>query len=273
MNPRQLLIKATGYNFEHYNTTYDYAGSVAQVPLADTRTSFGFTYDSDSLNPFVYALRQLLSRGTEQEAAAAVCRYLDTFRATSLADVANVEPTAYPDLASMKIPPRRVPFHTLHIGMPWAKSMHVPCATRSQRSADVTRDQLKIALGQLRRLGQTYKSIRCHGLRTGGGRSEPRHNFICASTLTDGKRRRHVILSGQHRVAALSLLGFHMIPTIPTPHFIPQVERDNASMWPIVRLQALQAASALRLFDSFFAHRRSADKQYGLDNFSSPLHA
>lgn len=102
---------------------------------------------------------------------------------------------------------------------------------------------------ELARLCRTLAAIRRYGYR--------RHNAydgdIAGQALCHGGRIRFALGPGQHRVAALSALGYQDIPLRCDPHFI---RREDVDRWPNVRRGIYGTDQALAVFDRIFAAAR-----------------
>lgn len=99
------------------------------------------------------------------------------------------------------------------------------------------------------RLRRTHESIRRDGYR----RHAAHDGDIVAQVLCHGDRLRYLLGPGQHRVAALAVLGHTRVPVRIDPHF---VRREEAGVWPNVRRGHYGADQARALFDRIFVGRQ-----------------
>ena len=102
---------------------------------------------------------------------------------------------------------------------------------------------------EFERLRRIFEAIR----RAGYQRHAAHDGDIMGQVLCDGPRLRYLLGPGQHRIAALAVLGHQTAPLRLDPHFI---RRSDAELWPNVRRGYYTAAEARALFDRIFAGRQ-----------------
>ena len=103
-----------------------------------------------------------------------------------------------------------------------------------------------------RRIDRVSRSIQKNGLFV--GESDPPSYFLLSMESSDGQFDYRVVLNGgNHRVAALSHLGWQRVPLKPLPYFVaPEVRLGDIGLWPGVIRGEFSEDEARRLFMAFF---------------------
>lgn len=85
--------------------------------------------------------------------------------------------------------------------------------------------------------------------------------YIQGYLLKDGSDYRFYVNEGQHRMAAVGLLGFKTIKARFNPDFLPVVDLKNIKTWPQVRRGLYSEGAAERVFRYYFEEdgRRKAE--------------
>lgn len=101
---------------------------------------------------------------------------------------------------------------------------------------------------QARRLFATYTLIKEHGYLP---EIFP-DGYVQGYLLKDGSDYRFYVNEGQHRMAAIGLLGYSTIKVKFNPDFIPIVDINNIKNWPQVRRGLYSEELARRVFYYYF---------------------
>jgi len=89
--------------------------------------------------------------------------------------------------------------------------------------------------------------------------------YIQGYLLKDGDDYRFYVNEGQHRIAALGLLGYGEIKVKYNPDFLPVVDLKNIRQWPQVRRGLYSEETAARVFRHYFEEDGSSRaRQLGL---------
>ncbi len=116
----------------------------------------------------------------------------------------------------------------------------------------------EFGINQAQRLLATYTLIKEHGYLP---EIFP-DGYIQGYLLKDGSDYRFYVNEGQHRMAAIGLLGYSTIKVKFNPDFIPVVDIKNIKDWPQVRRGLYSEEMARRVFCYYFEEdgRRKANE-------------
>lgn len=247
-------LNAIGWDLVNHRPACDFAGEQFSIPIELVRTSYNFSYLNDPRNPFLFALACYRDAGTQTDSVERLFRHTESLRLRTAADVAGYDDNAPRDLLELSINPAYVPFRVMPSPMPWSLERHLSSFDRTLVAQETRKDShgRERARSQISRVGRVYESIRDKGFNEPQLQTEVHKRFICVAQLRHGDQLRFIVLSGQHRVAALAALDYDEVPVILSPFFAPIVDRSFVEQWAIVRHGTLSRASALALFDAFF---------------------
>lgn len=223
---------------------------VLWVPIERIADRTGFHYGGDGWHPYVAALEQRLARPALPYTETVLRTYYDRFRPTTvheaLLDGLGVAPGT---LASW-------PAVDLLLDVWWVTSRQV-AATRSKlRSAPDGRLPHSQHRGpasdehgavHLRRIVEVYRSIERIGY-------QPRTlGYVTGYFLQRGPDYRFVVGHGNHRLAALQVLGHEVVPVTLRHGHPPVVAAERARRWTVEGGGLLAAAEVIGVFRRFLA--------------------
>jgi hypothetical protein len=214
------------------------------VPLERCTTPYGFSYSSDGWHPLVAALSN--AGGTRKEMRGFLREFYGGFSPRTLLDLfAPGEPLGVPQLARWPASPPLV--RRLWAANPWWLRRHLYATP-----APPLRDHASVYMGpksptwldaETDRLLEVFESIGNRGYRPAG-----HGHRIAGFFLVNGDSYRFVLLSGNHRVAALRALGHdHCVATF-YPGWPYAVHHDGIDRWTVHRGGIYEPETARWLF-------------------------
>ena len=231
---------------------------LVEVPLAQCRTSLGFAFNRDTLQPFVLTVRRYVGGTVSSYVDSPLKEYYEHFRPNNIWELLDLPGEPHPDL--LKFPPWAYV-------RPWEKTsltkksqVRIAARTRDNvsRGADlnfehggtgfgpVSREKGELEFRVLARLSENIQ-------RRGYVRSNRPDGDIIAVPLVDRGEVRYVVRSGKHRTAVLTALGFERVTLRVS--FVGAPRSAEADCWPHVKDGLFTHEQALALFQRLFEGR------------------
>ncbi|MER8947269.1 ParB/Srx family N-terminal domain-containing protein [Mesorhizobium sp. M0959] len=243
-------------------------GSQFRVPINKCLNGYAIDFEANGSNPQVAFLRQYISDPSVRYEESLIRRFMADFRPRNLQEVLFGQQTDYED--DCKASQLQHYVSSLDITRPF---LPMPWSTPSEISR--YRQGLKALNGSLapdlspsiveqesrkeyERLIATYESIKKIGYKpniASDGALDSR--FIQVVMLRDHEDERFIVMSGHHRLAALSALGWTQVPAILVANGLPIVDLANVENWPVVSEGVYDLHVARRVFKRYFATQTS----------------
>ena len=232
---------------------YQHGDVAFEVPLAQCRYPFHFSYDPLGWHPFVQTLRQYQENPELCYRESVLYEFYRKHQPKSLLEAFFGTPAAPPtevsaglsSLAELAIP-QYEPFFPWDPKKPTAKGEKgLDSAHGHQGFGPVSDDKGQL---ELLRLTRTYDSIKTNGYQPGHGHDGDIRGYLLKA---DGDYR-FVIRQGLHRAAVLSAMNYTHIRVRffdPYPRAIFKAELPN---WPQVKRGVMSEEAAERIFMMFF---------------------
>ncbi len=230
--------------------------SVFEVEVERCRSLNGFGFGEGAWNHFQAALEEMLSKPDLNYEESILKRFFASFQPKSRQE------QLFGELAA--------DLHPLQQGwtlLPWAESKNRRLnASESPVLNNGGNPHYGPNTGEfgtyvLKRLLATYTLIKQFGYRP---EIFP-DGYIQGYLLKDGADYRFYVNEGQHRMAAVGLLGFEQIRVKFNPDFLPVVDIKNIRQWPQVKNGLYEKKVAEKVFYYYFEENgRKKAKELGL---------
>lgn len=245
---------------------YQHDDIAFKLPLSHAMYSYLYSYGFQGWHPFIEVLKQHQNHPDLEYRDSILYQYYQRFHPQNVLDVffAPEEQDAvlkHSGLAKLSIPPNTPIF-------PWDPNLaHISgerglAPLHGHQGFGPVSDAKGVL--ELRRLVQTFESIRRHGYQP-----SPDHDGdIRGYFLRRPDDYRFIIRQGFHRTAVLAALGYENIRVKFYPSYPRVIFEQDADHWPQVTRGFLDLSTALGVFHKFFtedgnqrAHRLGLLKQ------------
>ena len=209
----------------------------------DACTSFlGFSYSSTGWNPHVATLEEFRENPALTYEQSSLARLHQAYRPATLQDI-FLEDVPEPMEPLSELPPSRPLFRYI-----WAVSpalIRKVGGDKPEKAGHHYFGPISEEKGraQFDRLVATYRSIESEGFRP------ERYGPIMGYFIADDTKYRFVVGSGNHRLAALKVLGHTKVPVQLTHTHPAVVHRDRLDTWTVEQGGPFQRDTAYALFD------------------------
>jgi hypothetical protein len=199
------------------------------IPVELATTDTGFAYRG--WHPYVETLREYLAGPAVRYDATTLARLHRAFQP------ANLEEVLFED-GSLRLtpldkwPPRMYFLRAIWTLNPWLVRQALANFPLEERRGWLYFGPVSPGTGEadLQRLVRAYENVNREGLRTGPGIAPLDGYFLSA-----GDSYRFVVLNGNHRVAALRVLGIESFPARLRPGYPAVVRAEDLDRWTIAR--------------------------------------
>jgi hypothetical protein len=199
------------------------------IPVELATTDTGFAYRG--WHPYVETLREYLADPSLRYEGSTLARLHRNFQP------ANLEEVLFED-GSLRLtpldrwPPRMYFLRAIWTLNPWLVRQALANFPLDERRGWLYFGPTSAATGEtdLKRLICAYENVERDGLLTG-----PAIAPLDGYFLSSGHSYRFVVLNGNHRVAALRILGFESFPARLRPGYPAVVRAENLDRWTIAR--------------------------------------
>lgn len=241
-------------------------GSQFSVPIEECLNGYAYGFGTKGSNPQVAFLREYISNPGITYEESSIRVFMAQFRPRNLEEALfgkSLNTTCRTSLLKLYVP--FVDITRPFLPMPWStpseiaryrrglavvdRSRVAPAKARELNPHNVEQESKK----EYHRLIGTYESIKEIGYKpsvASDGLLDSR--FIQVVVLRYNEEERYVVMSGHHRVAALSVLGWTHIPVILVANGLPIVDFANVENWPVVREGVYDVSAARRVYEQFF---------------------
>jgi hypothetical protein len=226
-------------------------------------TSFvGFSYAEGGWNPHVATLEEFVRNPALKYEESSLWQLHQMFRPTTLQEI-FLEDVEEPMKPLSDLPPTRRLFRYI-----WAIN---PALIRKATDSDATGSghhyfgpmPEEKGQAQFDRLIDTYTSIEREGFRP------DQYGPIMGYFMADDSRYRFVVASGNHRLAALKVLGHTRVPVRLTKTHPAVVHRSRLDTWTVEQGGPLDHDTAYALFDKLL-NEDGLEKARNLGMFGPP---
>ena len=217
----------------------------------------GLTYGEEGWHPFASSLMQYRTKRVDYESSI-LKKYYETWTPANAVDAFitfDSPPAVFRDEPSFAFVS---PWHTINVEQRKKKiSDNVRDENRDEGFGKIGIEKgfsLHGPVSNLKgriefdRLLKTFRSIDKHGFRY-----QRFQNLIDGFALVDGdgEEFRIVVVHGNHRLAALTALGYEKAPIRLVPPYV--VRAADVNRWPQVKSKLWSTEEALNYFESFFS--------------------
>jgi hypothetical protein len=239
-------------------------GSQFSVPIDKCLNGYAFDFCADGSNPQVAFLRQYISNPDVRYQDSLIRKFMMDFRPCNLQEaifgrqMPRVNRTTYALPLYVSFLDITRPF----LPLPWSTPSEIKRYKQGLKGLS-TRGGPDSGLSptivenegrkEYDRLIATYESIKKLGYKpdiASDGALESR--FIQVVMLRDREDERFIVMSGHHRLAALSVLGWKQVPAILVSNGLPIVDLANVENWPVVSDGVYDLVAARRVFKRYF---------------------
>jgi hypothetical protein len=214
---------------------------VRPIRVRDCVHYCGFRYGRGEFNPYEKYFRDIASGCAVEHARAEFLDFILHHRPRNLGEALSLDIPNAPPLWRF----------------PWQRAN-----ARQPRGWRETADEIPDVLTHFSNQGVPEQRIRdeyrwlddaWHAMSSQGYRPIE-HSYIRVFELASTERSAYIVADGNHRLAALSVLGIDRIDTIMAP--FRTARRSQSSGWPAVRGGLVSEKDALRIFDVYFHGNR-----------------
>lgn len=253
---RDYLQLAENNAFDAIYESHDDELAIVNAELWRFTNYTGLTYGAQGWHPYVETLRQYAEENTEYDASI-LKQYYDRWQPSTAQEAFITFPSAPAPLS--EYPPYGFvsPWHTVSVQERleslkqnvWSENRDAGFPKLGIEDGFALQGPVTDQKGQIEfdRLLRTYRSIRDRGYEL-----DSIHQLIEGFSLVHSNTGdyRIVVVHGNHRLAALTALGYERAPIRLVAPFA--VRRHDASWWPQVKHGVWGEREAQRYFDSFF---------------------
>ncbi|MGP4060597.1 hypothetical protein [Halobacillus sp. H74] len=211
----------------------DSEAAIVKVEVKKCRDWLGFSYADDGWHYFCATIKQYIDEPSLSYKKSILRKYYQLFQPKSLR-----EGLFY------KVADTPLKKHNLWMPLPWENNLKLPEGDHQHFGPNSE------AYGEteLLRTLRVYKKIRKAGY-------QPRHfpdGYIRGYFLKSGKDYRFKLTAGQHRMAALGVMGHQTVKVKVQSKWERVIDPAKIKEWPQVRNRRYTKEQALYIFNSYF---------------------
>lgn len=214
---------------------------VRTISVADCVHYCGFRYGRREFNPYENYLQGMVSGEPVDRIRGQFCDFLLHYRPRDLAEALSLDIANAPPL--WQFPWRRV-----HSGTPrgWRQTAdEIPDVLTHFSDEGVPEHRIS---DEYEWIESAWQAISSEGYRP------EEYGYVRVFELVGPKRSAYIVADGNHRLAALAMLGVERIEVILAP--LRTAYRTCSAAWPAVRDGRVSQDNGVRIFDAYFHGNR-----------------